>query len=221
MKSKNINQPGPGVRFGKLTVLEEAPQRKGHRYWRCRCDCGTERVVEGGHLRSGHTRSCGCLTVSANRARPADLTGRRFGRLTAMGRTVAPVKNILVWQCRCDCGRTILCQAEDLISGNTRSCGCLQEEQRRQNMKTAIHFVDGTCVEKIACQRETAANTSGHRGVYPLKNGRFRAALTFRNRRYDLGTHATFEEAVTARLEGERLYYGEFLESYYTLDTRP
>jgi hypothetical protein len=30
-------------------------------YWLCRCDCGTEKIVSAGNLRSGHTQSCGCL----------------------------------------------------------------------------------------------------------------------------------------------------------------
>lgn len=29
--------------------------------WRVRCTCGTEKVVTGGNLRSGQTKSCGCL----------------------------------------------------------------------------------------------------------------------------------------------------------------
>lgn len=29
--------------------------------WRCVCDCGTQRIVRGSHLRSGKTNSCGCL----------------------------------------------------------------------------------------------------------------------------------------------------------------
>ncbi len=204
-----------GCRFGKLTVMEEAPRRNGRRYWRCVCDCGTECVVDGGHRRSGHTRSCGCLSRTANRERTTDLTGQRFGRLTAVERVIDPKKNIQVWKCRCDCGQILSCQAEHLTRGHTKSCGCLREEQRRENMKKAIHHVDGTCIEKIACQREYTSNTSGHRGVHLLKNGRFRAAITFRNRRYDLGTHATFEEAVDARKKGEQRYYGEFLESWY------
>ena len=36
--------------------------------WKCRCDCGKETVVAMGHLRSGHTKSCGCvLRESASR----------------------------------------------------------------------------------------------------------------------------------------------------------
>lgn len=81
-------------------------------------------------------------------------------------------------------------------------------------MKTAIHFVDGTCVEKIACQKESAANTSGHRGVYRRENGKWRASMEFQRKRINLGTYDTFEEAVAARLNGEEIYRN-FLTEYY------
>jgi hypothetical protein len=37
-------------------------------WWRCRCECGTEKTVSAGSLRIG-SRSCGCLRDAASRAR--------------------------------------------------------------------------------------------------------------------------------------------------------
>lgn len=51
-----------GLRFGKLTVIAEAGLYMGRRVvWRCLCDCGRETVARGDCLRSGVTKSCGCL----------------------------------------------------------------------------------------------------------------------------------------------------------------
>lgn len=54
-----------GKRFGKLTVLNRAPDYgSGSRrvtMWHCQCDCGKTTNVRGHALRNGHTRSCGCL----------------------------------------------------------------------------------------------------------------------------------------------------------------
>lgn len=49
-----------GKQFGRLTVLERATGG-GYVKWRCRCSCGNEVVVHGTSLKSGDTRSCGCL----------------------------------------------------------------------------------------------------------------------------------------------------------------
>jgi hypothetical protein len=49
-----------GERFGRLIVLRISERRNGIR-WLCACDCGKKTVAYGGHLRAGHTRSCGCI----------------------------------------------------------------------------------------------------------------------------------------------------------------
>jgi hypothetical protein len=55
-----------GRRFGRLIVVEFAGMRKGHAIWRCRCDCGVVAIVRSIKLRSGQTRSCGCLRGQAH-----------------------------------------------------------------------------------------------------------------------------------------------------------
>lgn len=201
-----------GDTFGLLTVERPDPERP-HR-WLCRCQCGGKTSVEERNLRSGHTRSCGCLARKARAWRALDLTGRRFGRLTAIEPTEERQRSSVVWRCRCDCGKEVLASTAKLTGGIVQSCGCLQADQRKKNMAAAIHIVDGTCVERIAHQRETSANTSGHRGVTLRKNGTWRACMDFRGKRYDLGTYRSFDEAVAARLEGEKMYQ-KFLEDYY------
>lgn len=51
-----------GKKFGRLTVLERSNNQKGKDVvWKCRCDCGNYTEVTAGHLKDGHTKSCGCL----------------------------------------------------------------------------------------------------------------------------------------------------------------
>jgi hypothetical protein len=50
-----------GGHYGRLSVQEESERRRGRRFWRCVCQCGATVVVETAKLRSGHTKSCGCL----------------------------------------------------------------------------------------------------------------------------------------------------------------
>ena len=81
-------------------------------------------------------------------------------------------------------------------------------------MKKAIHFVDGTCVERIASRKNCANNTTGHRGVYRRQNNRWRAAIGFKGKVYNLGTYESFQDAVNARLEAEKNLYDAFLDQY-------
>ena len=55
-----------GRKFGRWTVLYRAPnvmEPRGREaiVWHCRCECGTERDVKAGSLKSGQSKSCGCL----------------------------------------------------------------------------------------------------------------------------------------------------------------
>ena len=50
-----------GRRFGRLVVIGYDGRRGRYPYWRCRCDCGRETVVRQANLKSGHTKSCGCM----------------------------------------------------------------------------------------------------------------------------------------------------------------
>lgn len=59
-----------------------------------------------------------------------DLTGQRFGRLTAIERCGmdSSGKNS-VWLCLCDCGGTTKATTTHLRNGHTQSCGCLAMER--------------------------------------------------------------------------------------------
>lgn len=52
-----------GLRFGKLTVIEPVG-KNSHKslMWRCVCDCGNERIIDGSGLRAGRNKSCGCAS---------------------------------------------------------------------------------------------------------------------------------------------------------------
>lgn len=57
-----------GQRFGRLVVLECLETKShGSRFQRCRCDCGNIKDVPISYLKSGHTRSCGCMALEAHR----------------------------------------------------------------------------------------------------------------------------------------------------------
>ena len=54
-----------GRKAGKLTVIARAGSRKGNALWLCTCECGGRATVDGSNLRTGQTRSCGCLNLQS------------------------------------------------------------------------------------------------------------------------------------------------------------
>lgn len=129
-----------GQRFGRLTVIKEvdkyiSPQGLKFVQWLCKCDCGNDTVVLATNLKTGTTTSCGCYSIEQAKKRLfKDLTGQKFGRLTA----IKPIENhtnsngksmMTKWLCKCDCGNECNVQSGNLLSGHTLSCGCYNKEQ--------------------------------------------------------------------------------------------
>ena len=56
-----------GQKFNKLTAIKFDYKDK-HRncYWLFRCDCGKEKVICINNVKTGHTKSCGCLYKGIN-----------------------------------------------------------------------------------------------------------------------------------------------------------
>lgn len=49
-------------KFNHLTVIRKSHQdKRGEWFWICKCDCGNETIASGYKIRSGHTKSCGCV----------------------------------------------------------------------------------------------------------------------------------------------------------------
>ena len=120
-----------GQKFGLLTVIERGEDyinpKNGTRLkrWLCRCDCGNTTLVATNSLTSGNTKSCGCYRKRGNHRK--DIAGQQFGRLTAVEPSEKDdTRDELTWKCLCDCGNTVYVPAKYLLSGNTKSCGCLK-----------------------------------------------------------------------------------------------
>lgn len=116
-----------GVRFGRLVAVEPVQSEKSLK-WRCSCDCGGEAITTGSKLKSGHTKSCGCLQRErTSQASIKDLSQKRFGRLKVIER-VSSMGERAKYRCVCDCGNIIVADGGNLVTGKTKSCGCIRKE---------------------------------------------------------------------------------------------
>ena len=130
--SRNAKQEMVGQRFGRLMVTAMSEERKNGRIlWKCACDCGNTVLTSKTSLKEGKTLSCGCLQKDImkeqGRKSALDLTGQRFGKLTAIRPTEERRRKFVVWECKCDCGNTAYVTSKNLKTGKTRSCGCLKK----------------------------------------------------------------------------------------------
>lgn len=113
-----------GQKFGRLLVLGVDHVAGKVTYWKCKCDCGNETVVDGASLRRGHTKSCGC---AHKKALLKNLVGMRFGSLVVESYSRQDGKKHF-WNCICDCGNRIEANGAGLQAGSRTSCGCARRK---------------------------------------------------------------------------------------------
>lgn len=100
-----------------------------------------------------------------------DHTGRRYNRLTAVSCAGKNKNGKAMWKCVCSCGNEVVVLGASMVSGNTKSCGCLQNEARRA--ATFKHGLRNTRLFNIwsgmkdRCSRENNAafKNYGGRGI--------------------------------------------------------
>src|SRR3990167_5708963 len=142
----NMPRPRPsaaplvGRSFGHLSLISEVPATKGRRQEvACLCRCWRMVTVLLTHVINGATTSCGCWRAEASSARrKLDLEGKVFGRLAVIRQAGHQGKH-LRWRCLCACGNTVITTTNNLRSGGTKSCGCLNREQTRERLTTHGH----------------------------------------------------------------------------------
>ena len=159
-----------GLRFEKLVVISVSGRDNfGRAKWLCKCDCGNTIICNAANLKSGTTKSCGCLKHKPSSKRK-DLTNKKFGKLTVLGYSHTN-KKYAVWNCRCDCGREIQVNAPYLYNGKVKSCGCLAnnafaKEYKGSKWANDNKIIFGECV-KCGCKNNLHSHHILPRNMYP------------------------------------------------------
>ena len=115
-----------GEKYGELLALEVAGEYRGENIWLCRCICGNMCKVLENRLKNGEVCDCGCSKRTRKRQ---DLSGQRFGRLTAVRYEFDDSRHRDCWTFRCDCGMEKILPTDQVKWNGVRSCGCLRRER--------------------------------------------------------------------------------------------
>ena len=106
-----------------------------------------------------------------------DISGQRFGKLTAI-KPVGKAKNGSVkWLCKCDCGNTSVVIGYKLRGGNTQSCGCGQHEKfdlvgKKIGMLTVLERVENNKHQKAVYKCKCDCGNVKNIVAGDLKSGR-------------------------------------------------
>lgn len=135
-----------GQKIGKLLLLEKNG-RGNHKdaIWKCKCDCGNICYKTTSSAKKGN--DCGCSKLNR-------LVGKKIGRLLVIEPTSNRDKcGNIIYKCRCDCGNVTYVSSTNITtSGNkTKSCGCLQKENRTKHNKCKTRLYKKFLTMKQRC----------------------------------------------------------------------
>lgn len=180
---------------GKTFHLLHADEYVGNGKYRCSCECGGTCEVFASNLKSGHTKSCGCL-------KQKNVINRQFGKLTVLSekrKNISGQKRTFL-VCLCECQNIIEVRKDSVLSGQTTSCGCARDIS--PGMRET--FVGGSQPIKIGAM--TASNKSGIVGVnWDKSRGKWQASIRFQGKKYNLGRFDQIADAVKTRAKAEAI----------------
>lgn len=202
-------------KFGRLTVLKENGIKRGHIAWLCLCDCGNTKTIVSYSLRNGSTKSCGCIpketpvsfgmrgTSTFNSwagmvqrcSNPNDKSYQRYG-----GRGITVCKRWYKFK---------------IFYENMGKCPKNFSIERIDNNKgySPDNYKWATATEQQRNRRPNKRNITGVNGVIlNIKTGRYKVFITANYRCYNLGLFSSIEDAIEARKQGEKKYWGKEIQ---------
>ena len=125
---------------GYLTITRRTNKKIGGSYvWECECKCGNVCEVSGSCLRSGNTKSCGCLNKEMSKKLAKNVSKQIFGYLKAINPTKRRDKGRnVIWECECRCGNICEVSLLKLTTGHVTSCGCRIISNLYENTKQIL-----------------------------------------------------------------------------------
>jgi hypothetical protein len=210
-----------GMKFERLAVVKEAGRDKNKKVlWDCVCDCGNEKTVVGGDLKSGKTRSCGCLQSEV---------------VTAMSTKHGNAKRSGIsdeYKSWCNmiqrCTNPSATQYEHWGGRGIKVCdrwlnsfeNFINDMGKRPTKKHSIDRIDVngdyepdnchwiTNLEQQVNKRTPKTNKSGTMGVsWHKRMNKWHVRITINHREKHIGYFENIEDAIEARKQAETKYH--------------
>ena len=198
-----------GEEYYRLTIIEEITSGKSIRRFRCMCDCGNITDVNLVDIRSGNTKSCGCLKKENDAKGIHNMSDTRmYGIWKAMKRRCYN-KNTVNY-CNyggrgiyvCDAWRDSFKDFYDWSINNNYHKTLSIDRIDNNDGYTPFNCAWSTYEEQATNRRVSKSNSSGYTGVYfreNFKSNQWESQVTSKGKTYQVGCFDSVEAAVSAR----------------------
>lgn len=225
-----VKQDLTGQKFGMLTVVQQGDDyinNSGVHYARylCKCDCGNEELVSVAPdmLKSGRTRSCGCLrkiipSQMFKKENKKDLSGE-YGIIWATNNNqeiyfdIEYAEKILAhsWGVDSQGYATATIDGKKVKMHSFLGFAHYDHHNRNKLDNRKENLVKCTATENGLNKTKPSNNTSGFIGVcWHKQSNKWRARVYIDKRDISLGLFDNIQDAMIARLQAEKQYYGDF-----------
>lgn len=211
-----------GQTFTRLTVVEYAGvDSRQESMWKCLCECGTIVEVRSSSLRTGVTKSCGCLNREITSER-STTHGHSKGFQSATYQSWASMKkrcldpsqhNYVMYG---GAGIDVCSSWVDSFESFLKDMGERPEGTSLDRIDVTKGYYPDNCRwadpnVQAYNQKQQSNNTSGRTGVYfreDRRNTPWQASISVGGKLIALGAFNSYDEACKAREEAELRYYG-------------
>lgn len=218
-----------GQRFGKLVVIESAESCNGKTRWRCKCDCGNEKIAYTASLRCGQTKSCGCMkqdglkkyNLAQSEANKIPI-GTRFGKLVVIEdigfKPHVEGHQRRFYKCQCDCGNICEASGNQLKGNNKKSCGNCECSIGEFNIQQLLK--ENNIIFDYDKPLQDFINTEGRRLRFDFilydENENIKRIIEFDGRQHVTGPDTNYWGHNTDTLE--QIQERDRLKNYYCFD---
>lgn len=220
-----------GMVFGRLTVIERAEDvdytHGKYSAWLCQCECGNQKIITGHSLNSGNSTSCGCYNKEIN-----SLRTKKYNRYEINGDVVTMYTSDNI---------PFIFDTEDLdkvkdiawYATNRNYINSYSNKKLYIFHRFVTNTPDGMVVDHIngdtldnrKCNLRICTEAENHRNHKIAKNNtsgctgvsfesgiqKWRATIKYNGKKIELGSYSNYDDAVAARKEAEKIYFGEFV----------
>ena len=227
----------------KLGKYSRTPKGQKRTMWTCQCECGRIKDVCSGGLISGHSTSCGaCASYIKQHTPPKEKKKRKNKKEDCGDYTIlytkkneiiyidtedyAKIENYF-WHIKPDSGY-VATSFKYEVDGKIKQKNILlhrfimgepnalvdhvHDDRKWDNRKDNLRVA--TKSENAINSPPRKKNISGCTGVTKTKSGTWRARIQVNGKEKLLGTFKNIEDAIKARKDAEKIYYGEFAYDY-------